>query len=429
MLDAHRHTSWIEVDLDKIRYNFRQLRKAAAPAQILAVVKAQAYGHGLEAVALTLDEEEVWGFCVASVAEGRRLRQIGIKKPIVIIAPILPGQIEDAIKLELRPPILDLDFAKKVSAKAQELDVAAKVHLKVDTGMGRLSVSVEQILENLQELADLPNLEFEGIYSHFAAADQLDQSYSQLQLARFVKCIEGVAEKLKITYKHISASSGTILLDKAKFDLTRVGISLYGLWPSEQVRLIMAGKDENIYKLSSQQVNGNKELDKFGSSRYAQNPAEDYLRPALTFKTVISQVKTLLTGESVGYGRTFTCHRTTSIAILPLGYADGINRLLSNRGEVLIRGYRAPIVGRVCMNLCMIDVTDVPGVKPGEEVVILGKQGQDCISADDIANKLGTISYEVITNLPMHIPRFYLGRRPDALVALDSEEKRWGDTY
>ncbi|MBQ7529736.1 alanine racemase [bacterium] len=429
MLDEHRHTSWIEIDLDKIRYNYRQLRKAAAPAQILAVVKAQAYGHGLEAVALTLDEEDVWGFCVASVSEGRRLRQIGIKRPIIIIAPILPSQIEDAIKFDLRPPILDLDFAKKVSAKAQELETVAKVHLKVDTGMGRLSSPIEQIIEKVQDLADLPNLEYEGIYSHFAAADQLDQSYSQLQMARFVQCIEAVAEKLKITYKHISASSGTILLEKAKFDLTRVGISLYGLWPSEQVRLIVAGRDENIYKLSSDQVNGNKELDKFGSGRYQQNPSTDFIRPALTFKTVISQVKTLLTGESVGYGRTFTCHRTTNIAILPLGYADGINRLLSNRGEVLIRGYRAPIIGRVCMNLCMIDVTDVPGVKPGEEVVILGRQGQDCISADEMANKLGTISYEVITNLPMHIPRFYLGRRPDALVALDSEDKRWGDTY
>lgn len=413
VLSSHRYSFWIEVNLDAIRHNFRNLSKNAPHSQILAIVKSEAYGHGLETVALTLEEEGAWGFGIANVNEGRRLRQAGITKPIVLVAPILATQIEEAVKLDLRPPIMDLEFAQAISDAAVRLGKNAKVHLKVDTGMGRLSVPPEELLSFCEQAAKLPNIEIEGIYSHFAAADQLDQTYTQTQFAKFTDCIKKLKDLgVNIPYHHIAASAGTLLLPKTCLELVRPGIAIYGLWPSQETALVMAGRGKDLYKLAEEQVNGDKHLDKFGSDQYRDNCAVGFLQPALTYKAVVSQVKTAQAGTCIGYGCTFTCHRTTNIAILPIGYADGLSRSLSNKGEVLIRGYRAPIIGRVCMNLCMVDVTDIPGVRPDDEAVIIGKQGNDYISADEVAQKRGTICYEVLTNLPMHIPRFYLGRRP-----------------
>ncbi|MGM9992273.1 MAG: alanine racemase [Candidatus Bruticola sp.] len=413
VFSSHRYSFWIEVNLDAIRHNYRNLRQSAPNSEILAIVKSEAYGHGLETVALTLNEEGVWGFGIANIDEGRRLRRLGITKPIVLVAPILPTQIEEAIKLDLRPPIMDLEFAKAFSDTAVKLGKNAKMHLKVDTGMGRLSVQPKELLSFCAQVAKLPNTEIEGIYSHFAAADQLDQTYTQTQFAKFTDCIKKIEEiGIKIPYHHIAASAGTLLLPKTCLELVRPGIALYGLWPSKETSLIMAGKGKELYNLSSQQVNGDKTLDKFGTDQFKNNCAADLLKPALTYKAVVSQVKTAEAGNCIGYGCTFTCHRTTNIAILPIGYADGLSRSLSNCGEVLIRGYRAPIIGRICMNLCMVDVTDIPGVRPDDEAVIIGSQGCNSISAEEIAQKRGTICYEVLTNLPMHIPRFYLGRRP-----------------
>ena len=415
MLTTHRHTSWVEVDLDVVRANFRSLKKFSAPARILAVVKSEAYGHGLEAVALTLDEEEAWGFAVVNVQEAERLRRIGITKPIVIIAPILPSQVEKAVELELRPPVSDLEFAKLVSETAGRMNKTAKVHLKVDTGMGRMSVSPDEILQFADELWELPNLEIEGLYSHFSSADQLDQSYTRSQLESFNYLIEKLEEKgRRIPYKHIAASAGTLLLESAKFDLTRGGIAIYGCWPSEQTRLIMTSKNSDLYRLANLQLEKNFNFDKDETSKY--------LNPALSFKAVVLQTKTVPAGSAIGYGGTYICRRTTEIALIPVGYADGFSRRLSGCGEVLIKGCRAPILGRVCMNLCMADVTDIPGVKPGEEAVIIGRQGRECITADEVAKKIGTISYEVLTNIPMHIPRFYLGRRPDVLANLQDND-------
>ncbi|MCR4783668.1 MAG: hypothetical protein K6A35_04015 [bacterium] len=203
-----------------------------------------------------------------------------------------------------------------------------------------------------------------------------------------------------------------MLLPSTQLELVRLGISLYGQWPSKEARLIMASKNGTLYEMSQKQVNGSKAQDEFGTSQFKHNYAADFLEPALTYKAIVAQVKTIESGSCVSYGCTFTCHRTTTIALLPIGYADGLNRLLSNKGEVLIRGYRAPIIGRVCMNLCMVDVTDIPGVKPDDEAVIIGTQDSQTISAEEVADKLGTINYEVLTSLPMHIPRFYLGRKP-----------------
>ena len=413
VLSRHQHNYWIEVNLDSIRRNYRRLKALAPKAQALAVVKSEAYGHGLETVALTLDEEGAWGFGIVSIEEGRRLRKVGITKPLVVIAAILATQIEEAIKLDLRPPIFDLEFAQALSDAAVKMGKTAKAHLKVDTGMGRVSVTPSELIAFCGQVAKLPNLEIEGLYSHFAAADQLDQSYTQKQFAKFLECANQLSDLgLKIPYRHIAASSATMLLPSTQLELVRLGISLYGQWPSKEARLIMASKNGTLYEMSQKQVNGSKAQDEFGTSQFKHNYAADFLEPALTYKAIVAQVKTIESGSCVSYGCTFTCHRTTTIALLPIGYADGLNRLLSNKGEVLIRGYRAPIIGRVCMNLCMVDVTDIPGVKPDDEAVIIGTQDSQTISAEEVADKLGTINYEVLTSLPMHIPRFYLGRKP-----------------
>ena len=422
MLNSHRYSYWIEVDLDAIRHNFRHLRQLAPHSQALAVVKSEAYGHGLEAVALVANEEGAWGFAIASLEEGRRLRRVGLNKPILFLTPILAAQIEEALKLELRLPIMDFEFAQAVSQKAISLGKTAKVHLKVDTGMGRVSVGPQEILSFASALSRLPNLEIEGIYSHLAAADRLDQRYTQKQYQLFLETIQGLEELgIKIPYRHLAASSATILLPATHFDLVRLGIALYGQWPSPEVATLMAGRELNLYQLAQRQVDANPEAAKFATQQYLHSPRFSFLRPALTFKAVVSQVKTLPAGSCVSYGCTFTCHRTTTTALLPVGYADGVNRLLSNKGEALIRGYRAPIIGRVCMNLCMVDVTDIPGVRPGDEAVLLGRQGADYIGADELAQHLQTINYEVLTSLPPHIPRVYLGRRPNALAELEEK--------
>lgn len=413
----HRHTSWVEVDLDAIRHNFNNFKKTAGNAEVIAVVKSEAYGHGLEAVALTADEEGAWGFGIVSIAEGRRLRRVGITKPLVLIAPILPAQIKAALEADMRPAVFDLDFAKELSDCAKELGKIANVHIKVDTGMGRLSVPPEEMIDFCTEAAKLPNLKIEGIYSHLASADQLDQSYTASQYRKFANCIKELENRgINIPMRHLAASAGTILLNRPRFNLVRCGIALYGQWPSKEVRLIMASQAGNLQELANLQVTGDDNSDKYGMQKLAENPSADYLRPAMTFKTVVSQVKTLQSGSCISYGCTYMCHRPTDIAVLPIGYADGYSRALTGIGEVLIRGHRAPVVGRICMNICMVDVTDIPGVSEGDEVVLMGRQGSEYISADELADKLNTINYEIITRIPMHIPRFYLGRKPLSLA-------------
>lgn len=413
-MNSNTNTSWVEVNLDAIRNNFRTLQEIAHPAQALAVVKSEAYGHGLEAVAMTANEEGAWGFAVVSVSEGRRLRNVGIIKPILLIAPILPSQIDSAITDNLRPVVFDYEFAKLLSDRSLEMHKVTKVHLKVDTGMGRLSVPAEATTEFAVKVSKLPGVEIEGIYSHLAAADGLDQSYTKIQYQRFVRCVRMLKDAgVTVPYRHLAASSGTLLLSKARLDICRLGIALYGQWPSREVRMLMASQDANLRELADLQVTGDPVKDAEGKALMESNLAADLLTPAMTFKTVVAQVKSVKAGACISYGCTFKCHRQTTIAVLPIGYADGYDRHLSNVGEVLIRGYRAPIVGRICMNICMVDVTDIPGVVEGDEVVLMGRQGEEYVSADELAEKIGTINYEIITRIPMHIPRIYLGKLPE----------------
>lgn len=390
------HKYWVEVDLAAIRHNFRKLQDKFRPSGVLAVVKSEAYGHGLLPVAKTLAEEGAWGLAVVTSQEGLKLRQAGIMKPIVVVGPVIEPEMEKALQADLSLPVHDLHLAKLLSGLAVKLGKTARVHLKIDTGLSRLSVPTEQSLAFARQVVALKGLELEGIYSHLADAEGLDQSYTLLQYQRFKSTLDELArEGIRPRVRHIAASAAGMLLEATRFDLVRAGIALYGLWPAEETRLLLlSGGQDLLHNLNKQ----------FSAGAHVQ---EDFLRPALSFKTIAVQIKDVPNGASVGYGCTFRTQRDTRLAILPLGYAEGYDRGLSNCGVVLIRGQRARVVGRVCMNMTMVDVTDIPEARAGDEVVLIGSQGDQRVSAEDMASKIGTINYEVVTRIPPVVPRVY----------------------
>lgn len=392
-----QHKYWVEVDLAAIRHNFRRLQDRFRPAGILGVVKSEAYGHGLLPVAKVLAEEGAWGLAVVTAQEGHKLRQASIMKPIVVVGPVLAAEMDRALQADLSLPVHDLELARHLSARTQALGKRARIHLKIDTGLSRLSVPVEQSLDFARTVVALPGLELEGIYSHLADAEGLDQSYTLLQYQRFKTCLEDLArEGIRPRVRHIAASAAGMLLESTRFDLVRAGIALYGLWPAEETRLLLLSGGQDLLQSLNRQ---------FSAGAHVQ---EDFLRPALSFKTVAIQIKDVPRGASVGYGCTFRAQRDTRLAILPLGYAEGFDRGLSNAGVVLIRGQRARVVGRVCMNMTMVDVTDISEARAGDEVVLIGTQDGQRVSAEDMAGKIGTINYEVVTRIPPVVPRVYL---------------------
>lgn len=407
------HTAWVEVDLDAVRHNFLQLQSLVSPSGLLPVVKSEAYGHGLVAVSAAVTELGAWGLGIVSAAEGVRLRHEGFTCPLVVLGPVLPAEMDESIRQRLSPAVFDLDLASELSRRSVALGRRTPVHVKVDTGLGRLSVTSDQALDFVLAVSRLPGLEIEGIYSHFADAEGLDQSYTLRQYNRFQRCLALLEEAgLRIPVRHIAGSAAGMLLHEARLDLVRLGISLYGLWPAEETRLLMVSRGTDLLRLVNEPFRN-------GSLERA-DPTRGMLKPALSFKTVVVQVKDVPTGSAVGYGCSFETARDTRIAVLPVGYADGYDRHLGNSAEVLVRGRRARIVGRICMNLCMADVTDIPEVESGDEVVLIGRQAGAVLPVEELARKIGTINYEVVTRIPMHVPRVYLGaptRLPSALDA------------
>jgi alanine racemase len=392
------HASWVEVDLEAIRRNLARIRSLVEPARILAVVKSEAYGHGLVPTARLAVQEGVWGLGVATVEEGLALRAAGLGQPVLVLGPVLPAQMDAAIEAGLALVVFDLPLAVELSRRALARGRRVPVHVKVDTGLGRLSVATDQAACFVQELRTLPGLDLEGIYSHLADAEGLDQSYTLLQYRRFRDCTEALERQgLCPPLRHLAGSAAAMLLAPTRLDLVRLGIAMYGLWPAAETRLLMLARDKDLHDILADQMENGAGTDAL----------EGFLVPALTWKTVVVQVKEVPAGSFVGYGCTFETRRPTRIAVLPLGYYEGYDRRLSNCAEVLIRGQRAPVVGRVCMNLTMVDVTDVPGASPGDEVVLLGQQGSARISAEEMAARVGTINYEVVTRIPRHIPRLY----------------------
>ena len=368
-----RPLTFARVDLEAIAHNARELKRRVGPnVELMAVVKANAYGHGALPVArVALAHGATW-LAVARVAEGVQLRQAGISAPILVMGYFLPSEAEAVVSHDLITTVNSLAVARALSDQAQHLGRTATIHVKVDTGMGRYGLLPDEMLPFLAEIKALSGLKVEGLWTHFATADARDKTYARQQFATFMQVAQAVEDAgYAISVYHIGNSGVILDLPETNLDAVRPGILLYGLRPSDEVEPAIS------------------------------------LRPALSLISHVGRVRTLPAGSSISYGRTYTTTRPTPVALVPIGYGDGYHRLLSNRGAVLIRGKRAPIVGRVCMDNIVVDVTDIQGVQEGDEVVLIGTQGEGRISAEEVAAWAETINYEVTTSLLPRLPRIY----------------------
>ena len=341
----------------------------------MAVVKGNAYGHDVLEVAPIFLKNGATRIAVARLEEGIFLRRAGIKTPILVLGLTLKDQVEQLLLFDITPSVCEMGFIKKLNELAVKMSKIAKIHIKVDTGMGRLGILPDEVLDFIKKILSFNNIDIEGIFTHFSVADEEDKAYTEEQFKKYQEIL-GILEKqkIKIKIKHVANSAAMIDLSPMWLDMVRPGISLYGLYPSEEVKKLIK------------------------------------LIPAQTFKTRIVFLKDLPAGKSISYGRTYTTFKKkTVIASLPVGYADGYSRLLSNQAEVLVRGKRAPIIGRICMDQCMIDVTDISQVKIGDEVVLWGSQGNEIITVEEIAKKIKTINYQIV-HMPdkARVPKLFI---------------------
>lgn len=379
--------TWLEIDLDAIAHNVRTIKQAIGPdVMLMAVLKANGYGHGAVKTARTALNNGA-GYCgVASLNEAIALRAGNIDEPILILGYTPPWLAREVLMRNITVTLYDMDIARAFSRTALELGRTARVHIKVDSGMGRLGVLTDQAATFIRAVAQLPGIEVEGVFTHFACADS-DREYTREQLARFHAVLreghivtQGQApepDALIVTWLHAANSAATLALPEARLNMVRVGLSMYGLSPFDPA----SNADDPAIRLQAQ------------------------LRPAMAWKTAIAQVKTLPAGHPVSYGATYRCPDERCIAVIPVGYADGFRRAPAHATEVLVRGQRASIVGRVCMDQTMIDVTDIAGVRIGDEVALIGRQGHETISAEEMAERFGTINYEVVSAIMSRVPR------------------------
>jgi len=367
--------AYAEINLDNLAHNMREVRRLAGEnAQVMAVIKADGYGHGSTKIAQTLLDNGADRLAVAVLDEAIELRHAGFKVPIFVLGYTQPERAEEVVKHDLEQSVYSLEAAEALSRYAAAQNKTALVHIKVDTGMGRIGLQANaEAVEIIKSIHALPGIKIKGIFTHFAVADEVDKSYTQMQFDKF-KWIYTELEKqgIQIDIKHCGNSATIIDLPDMHLNMVRAGIMLYGLAPSTDVML---------NKLELKQV--------------------------MSLKVRITHVKEIEAGQSVSYGRRFIAEKTSKIASLPIGYADGYTRLLSGKAEALIKGKRVPVVGRICMDQCMIDVTGIEDVKVGDEVVLFGQQGSGFISIDEIAEKLGTINYEVVCMISRRVPRVY----------------------
>jgi alanine racemase len=362
--------TWLEIDLEAIGNNTRRIQALVGPhVRLMATLKADAYGHGAIRVARTVVQQGVFALAVATLGEAVALREAAITAPILILGYTPPWQVRAAIRHDVRLTVFDDDVAREISAAAQELQLPAIVHVKVDTGMARLGLQPDEVPRFLRHLRNLPGITVEGLFTHFATADSADESFAREQMRRFNGVLQAIeAHGLRPPLVHAANSAAILRFPEAHFDLVRPGLALYGLSPS------------------------------------AETPVPPGFRSALSFKTAIAQVKLLPPGSPVSYGGAFVTQRHSRIATIPVGYADGFRRSPSWQ-SVLVHGRRVPIVGRVAMDYAMLDVTDVPDAQVGDEVVLIGRQAEECISAEEVATWLGTINYEVISTILPRVPR------------------------
>ena len=366
---------WAEIDLDAIKYNIDSIKRRVDTKELIAVVKADAYGHGALDVSKTLVENGATKLAVAVITEAMELRHGNINTPIMILGYTPLEFAADLINYDIEQTIFDLEYAKKLSEIALNLGKKAKVHVALDTGMGRIGFLInDNSLNEILKISSLKGLEVVGIFTHFATADESDKNYSNKQYKKFTDFNEKLVSKgVNISLKHVSNSGAIIDMPNTYLDGVRAGIVLYGYYPSEDVL--------------------KQNLD---------------LKKAITIKTQVAHVKILDKNEYVSYGRKFKTERKSIIATLPIGYADGYSRALTGKAKVIINGKFAPVVGTICMDQCMIDVTDIGDVHVGDEVIVLGKDKDLKFDADDMAKAMGTINYEVLCMIKQRIPRVYI---------------------
>lgn len=366
-----------EIDLDAVRFNMEHMKaNLSAETGMYAVVKSDGYGHGAVPIAQEIEAlDYLLGFCVATFEEAMILRTSGINKPIVILGYTFPECYEKMAEEEIRPAVFREDMLPELAAAAAAAGKTVKVHIKVDTGMSRIGIQPdEKGFSFVEKCLNTPGIEVEGIFTHFARADETDKCYAQAQLHRFQDFVQEAEKRfgVRIPIHHCSNSAGIIEMKDANMDAVRAGISLYGLWPSEEV---------------------SRETVAF--------------RPVLSLTSHIIFIKELEAGRQVSYGGTFVTSEKTRVATVPVGYGDGYPRSLSSRGHVLICGRRAPILGRVCMDQMMVDVTGIPEAKEGDQVVLIGRDGAEEITMEFLGELSGRFNYELACCLNRRVPRAY----------------------
>ena len=368
--------TWAEINTDALIHNFKEIRRITNPnSKIMAIVKADAYGHGVLEVTQTLVECGANYLGVACADEGKQLRRAGITLPILILGASHESELEDIINYSLMPSVFTFDFAELLSKTAQKLDKNIKIHIKVDTGMSRIGfiagIDDEALSEEIIKISQLPRIDVEGIFSHFSTSDEKDREYTHLQLDRFLAVCDLLKTKnLHIPIRHIANSAAIMEYPDAHLEMVRAGVILYGLYPSDEV-------DRNKIDLI----------------------------PVMTVKSSITMTKELPPMRGVSYGKTYITNQPTRIATIPIGYADGYTRLLSGKAKMIANGKPVPVIGRICMDQCMIDVTNVNTINTGDEVIVFGA---DTVTAEYLANLIGTINYEIVCMISKRVPRIYL---------------------
>ena len=375
------YTSWVEVSKSALLHNLKQYQRLVGPdVAVMPIVKSNAYGHGMTKVAKMVAPKVSW-LGVVNLAEALELRHAGIKKKIFVLSYAQPELLEQGIRQNVALPVYTESFARQVSQTAKNVGRVARLHIKIDTGTSRVGFLADDAARAIKRIGQLPNVVIEGVWSHFAASEE-NRSFTNRQLQKFQQVLAQLKkEGIEVPYRHFACSAAIITTPIAHFNLVRLGLSLYGLWPSKHI--------EHIARRRSPWLT---------------------LKPALTWKTRIIQVKEVAAGSKISYGGTFTVKKKTKLAVLAIGYWEGYDRHLSNQGSVLIGGQRCPVLGRVCMNLTMVDVSNIKNVKAGDEAVLIGEQGgppspsglrrgRGVVTVDELAEKIGTINYEVVTRI------------------------------
>lgn len=366
--------AWVEIDLDRLKENFRKVKEWVGPdKRILVAVKADAYGHSSVAVSKALAVEGVSVLGVASLEEAIEIKRGGAGVPVLILSPSSFMEIPEIVTEGFTSTVSNIEYARRLSGVAGAMDRKMEVHIEVDTGMGRTGVNYSGAADFIQQVCELDSIQVEGIFTHFASAEASDKTFALEQLKRFTQVLEDLRSRsVEIPMVHAANSASLLDLRESHFNMVRPGLVIYGMYPSKWVK---------------------RQID---------------VRPVMTFKARVAHLNSIRRGETVSYGRTYTAPKDSTVAVVSVGYGDGYSRALSNKGEVLIRGKRFNIVGVVCMDLTMVDVTGHPEIRVGDEVVLIGSSGEEEISADELARLSGTITYDVTCSVGPRVPRVFI---------------------